>query len=105
MDEPYGFSYDCGFPVEGRRRHRPLPPARGHRRRRHRVLLLYRVSYREIHTNPETGEWFSQSGHFANNEVGARRVEGSLFAFRIIKAGPVATIEDSDATSCRGTAA
>ena len=36
------------------------------------------------------------SGHFANNEVGATRVEGSLFEFHIIKAGPVAVIEDSD---------
>ncbi len=97
VDDPYGFSYDCGFPVE------VTGVATGHFRLREGTgddatafFSLDRVSYREIHTNPETGEWFSVSGHFTNNEIGARRIEGSLFEFRIIKAGPVATIEDSD---------
>ena len=97
VDEPYGFSYDCGFPVE------VTGVATGHFRLREGTgddatafFSLDRISYREIHTNPETGEWFSVSGHFTNNEIGARRLEGSLFEFRIIKAGPVATIEDSD---------
>src|SRR5215218_588589 len=97
MDEPYGFSYDCGFPVE------VTGVASGNFRLRAGTgddattfFSLDRISYREIHTNTQTGEWFSQSGHFANNEVGATRVEGSLFEFRIIKAGAVALIEDSD---------
>jgi hypothetical protein len=97
VDEPYGFGYDCGFPVE------VTGVASGNFRLREgrgddatAFFSLDRISYREIHTNPQTGEWFSVSGHFANNEVGATRVEGSLFEFRIIKAGPVAVIEDSD---------
>jgi len=97
MDEPYGFSYDCGFPVE------VTGVASGNFRLRAGTgddattfFSLDRISFREIHTNPQTGEWFSRSGHFANNEVGATRVEGSLFEFRIIKAGQVAVIEDSD---------
>jgi hypothetical protein len=96
-DDPYGFSYDCGFPVE------VSGVGSGHFRLREGTgkdatafFSLDRISFREIHTNPETGEWFSLSGHFANNEIGARRVAGSLFEFRIIKAGPVAVIEDSD---------
>jgi hypothetical protein len=96
-DDPYEFSYDCGFPVE------VTGVATGHFRLREGTgkdatafFSLDRMSYREIHTNPETGEWFSRSGHFTNNEIGARRIEGSLFEFRIIKAGPVAVIEDSD---------
>jgi hypothetical protein len=96
-DEPYGFSYDCGFPVE------VTGVASGHFRMREGTgddatafFALDRISFREIHTNPETGEWFSLSGHFANNEVSATRVEGSLFEFRVIKAGQVAVIRDSD---------
>ena len=97
VDEPYGFSYDCGFPVE------VTGVGSGNFRLREGTggdatafFSLDRISFREIHTNPETGEWFSLSGHFANNEVSATRVEGSLFEFRIIKAGQVAVIEDSD---------
>jgi hypothetical protein len=97
VDEPYGFAYDCGFPVE------VTGVASGNFRLREgsgddatAFFSLDRLSFREIHTNLQTGEWFSVSGHFANNEVGATRVEGSLFEFRIIKAGPVAVIEDSD---------
>ena len=97
VDGSYGFAYDCGFPVE------VTGIGSGNFRLREGTgddatafFSLDRLSYREIHTNAETGEWFSVSGHFANNEVGATRVEGSLFEFRIIKAGPVARIEDSE---------
>lgn len=97
VDEAYGFSYDCGFPVE------VSGVATGNFRLRQgkgddasAFFSLDRASFREIHTNPETGAWFSVSGQFASNEITARRVDGSLFEFRIIKAGPVARIEDSD---------
>ena len=97
VDGTYGFAYDCGFPVE------VTGIASGNFRLREGTgddatafFSLDRLSFREIHTNAQTGEWFSVSGRFANNEVGATRVEGSLFEFRIIKAGPVARIEDSD---------
>ena len=97
VNEPYGFSYDCGFPVE------VTGVASGNFRLREGTgddatafFSLDRLSFREIHTNALTGQWFSVSGHFVNNEVGATRVEGSLFEFRIIKAGLLAVIEDSD---------
>ena len=97
VDEPYGFAYDCGFPVQvtgiGTGNFR-LREGKGDDATA--FFSLDRISFNEIHTNPLTGEWFSLSGHFANNEIGATRVEGSLFEFRIIKAGPVARIEDSD---------
>ena len=94
--EQYGFSYDCGFPVE------VTGVASGHFRLREgkgddasAFFSLDRMSFREIHTNPQTGAWFSFSGHFASNELTARRVDGSLFEFRSIKAGQVAVIEDA----------
>ena len=96
-DEPYGFAYDCGFPIE------VSGVASGNFRLREgkgddatAFFSLDRITFSERHTNAQTGEWFTLSGHFANNEVGATRIEGSLFEFRSIKAGPVVTIEDSD---------
>src|SRR5262245_64121968 len=96
-EDPYGFSYDCGFPVE------VTGVGSGHFRLREGTgndatafFSLDRVTFREIHTNPQTGAWFSVSGHFANNEVSATRVEGSLFTFRTVKSGQLAVIEDSD---------
>ena len=95
-DEPYAFGYDCGFPID------VTGVASGNFRLRQGTgadattfFSLDRLSYEETHTNPLTGEWFSVTGHFANNEITATHVEGSLFEFRIIKAGPVATITDS----------
>jgi hypothetical protein len=97
VDGTYGFAYDCGFPVE------VTGIASGNFRLREGTgddatafFSLDRISFREIHTNTLTGDWFSVSGHFAENEVSATRVQGSLFEFRSIKAGPVAVIEDSD---------
>jgi hypothetical protein len=96
VDEPYAFSYDCGFPVE------VSGVATGHFRLREgkgddasAFFSLDRMSFREIHTNPLTGAWFSVSGQFASNEITATRVDGSLFEFRTIKAGQPAVIEDS----------
>lgn len=96
VDEPYGFSYDCGFPVE------VSGVASGNYRLREGTgddagafFSLDRISFREIHTNPETGAWFAFSGHFARNEITARRIDGSVFEFRTIKAGVPAVIEDS----------
>jgi hypothetical protein len=96
VDEPYGFSYDCGFPIE------VSGVATGNFRLREgkgddasAFFSLDRTTFREIHTNPQTGAWFSVSGHFASNETTARRVDGSLFEFRSVKAGQPAVIEDA----------
>jgi hypothetical protein len=96
VDEPYAFSYDCGFPVE------VTGVATGNFRLREgkgddtgAFFSLDRISFREIHTNPETSAWFSVSGHSASNEITAAHVEGSLFEFRIIEAGQPAVIKDA----------
>ena len=56
---------------------------------------LDRIAFREVHTNPENGKWFSVRGHSLFNEVRARRVEGSLFELRNIEAGQPFVLEDS----------
>jgi hypothetical protein len=92
-DEAYAFGYDCGFPVE------VTGTAGGNYRLRDggdgTFLSLGRIAFTEVHTNAETGEWFTLSGRFASNETGARRVDGSLYEVRIVKAGQVAVISDS----------
>ena len=92
--ETYGFGYSCGFPVE------VAGEASGNYRLRDggdgAFFALDRVAFRETHTNTETGEWFTISGRFANNETNVRHVDGSLYEVRIVKAGQVAVITDSD---------
>ena len=97
VDGTYGFGYDCGFPVE------VTGVGSGNFRLREgkgddatAFFSLDRISFSEVHTNPLTGAWFTISGHFANNEVSATRVEGSVFEFRSVKAGVLAVIEDAD---------
>jgi hypothetical protein len=93
-DEAYGFGYDCGFPME------VTGVAGGNYRLRDGgggiFFSLDRVAFQEVHTNTDTGGWFTLSGRFAANETGARHVEGSLYEVQIVKAGQVAVIEDSD---------
>ncbi|TDO25978.1 hypothetical protein EV643_1784 [Kribbella sp. VKM Ac-2527] len=52
-------------------------------------------SYREIHTNRDTGEWFVVRGQSVTNEIGATRVEGSVFEFVSVVAGQPFVVEDS----------
>ncbi len=93
-DEAYGFGYACGFPVE------VTGVASGNYRLREgrdgTFFSVDRVTYHEVHTNTETGEWFVVHGRFVNNETRARHVSGSLYEFDVVKAGQIAVIEDSD---------
>jgi hypothetical protein len=99
VDGQYGFGYDCGFPVE------VSGTATGNFHLREGkgdaetfFFAFDRLAFEEIHTNALTGEWFTISGHFVDHELTARRVEGDVFEVRAFKAGPVATIRDSDGT-------
>jgi hypothetical protein len=87
---------DCGFPV------RVEGTATGQYRIRmgkgktasaffQRVTL----SFREVHTNTATGEWFIVRAHLVFNEVKARRVEGNVFRFTAIEAGQPFVVENS----------
>lgn len=96
VDE-YSFTYDeCGFPVEvegtdtGQYRIR-----RGKGKTASAFFLRITSSFREIHTNLETGEWFVVRGHRVFNEVKATRVAGTIFKFVAIEAGQPFVVENS----------
>ena len=53
-------------------------------------------SYREVHTNLETGLSFVVRGHGVFNEVRATPLGGTLFAFEAVEAGQPFVIEDAE---------
>lgn len=95
--EPYSFTYDdCGFPVsvegteQGRYRLR-----QGKGKTASVFFLQVTASYREVHTNTDTGEWFVVRAHRVFNEVKATRVQGTIFKFVAIEAGQPFVVENS----------
>jgi len=95
--EDFAFGYtDCGFPVD----------VVGHVAASYRIregtgaddsayFLRETFSLREIHTNSDTGKWLVLYGTGVFNEIGATRVEGSIFEFTSIDAGQPFVIENS----------
>ena len=95
--EEISFSYDdCGFPVE----------VTGEESLQYRIrqgkgkaasFFFFRGtgSFREVHTNTETGESFVVRGQRVFNEVRARRVEGTIFKVTAIEAGQPFVVENS----------
>jgi hypothetical protein len=95
--DDYGFGYaDCGFPVEVTGRISGTYRIRAGKGDDASAFFLHdRFFYREVHTNAATGAWFVLRGEGVFNEVGASRVEGSIFEFRSIDAGQPFVVEDS----------
>ena len=95
--DEYAFSYDdCGFPVdvEG--------TASGHFRVRAgkgKTATAFFVndnySYRETHTNADTGEFVTIVGNAVFNEIKATPLGGNLFEFEAVEAGRPFTLYDS----------
>jgi hypothetical protein len=95
--EEISFSYDdCGFPVE----------VTGEESLQYRIrqgkgkaasFFFFRGtgSFREVHTNTETGESFVVRGQRVFNEVRARRVEGTIFKVTAVEAGQPFVVENS----------
>jgi hypothetical protein len=96
-DDSYSFSYnDCGYDVdvEG--------TSSGHFRVRAgkgKTATAFFVndnySYRETHTNVETGEFVTIVGNAVFNEVKAKPLGGNLFEFTAVEAGRPFTLYDS----------
>ena len=87
-DEPFSFSYDdCGFDVdvEG--------ISSGHYRIRQgkgKTATAFfahdNYEFRETHTNPDTGAFFTLTGNVNFTETKATRVEGTIFEFHAVEA-------------------
>lgn len=97
FSDEFSFTYDdCGFPVsvegteEGRYRIR-----QGTGKTASAFFLQVTASFREVHTNTDTGEWFVLRGRRVFNEVKATRVEGTIFKFVAIEAGQPFVVENS----------
>jgi len=58
-------------------------------------LDLNRQSFREVHTNTETGNWFVVRGNALYHEIRGTQVEGNIYEFTSIEAGQPFVIEDS----------
>ena len=91
------FSYDdCGFLVEVSVEFGGVFRIRqGKNKNSSAFFLMDNFYYREIHTNPETGEWLVMRGNGVFNETRAQRVEGTIFKFSSIEAGQPFVLEDS----------
>jgi hypothetical protein len=91
------FAYDdCGFPVavEGQASGQ-FRIREGKGKTAGAFFLRTTFSYREVHTNTETGEFFVIRGHAVFNEVKAARVQGTIFRFVSIEAGQPFVVENS----------
>jgi hypothetical protein len=91
------FSYDdCGFLVNVDFEFTSKFRIRqGKRKTASAFFLLDNLTYREVHTNAETGEWFLIRGRAIFNETKATRVEGSIFKFESVEAGQPFVVENS----------
>ncbi len=93
----YAFSYgDCGFDVD------VAGTDSGHFRIRAgkgKATSVFYVndnySYRETHTNAETGEFVTLTGNAVYNEVKATRVSGNVFEFKTVESGQPFRVYDS----------
>jgi hypothetical protein len=95
--DEYAFSYDdCGFPVD------VAGSDAGHFRIRAgkgKLATAFFVndnySYRETHTNADTGKSVTIVGNAVFNEVKAKPLGGNLFEFTAVEAGRPFTLYDS----------
>ena len=92
------FSYShCGFPVDVAVEFSGVFRVREGKGKNAGAFFGHdNYSYREVHTNRDTGAWFVITGDGLFNETKARRVEGTVFEFRAIDAGQPFTVTDSD---------
>lgn len=100
-EEPFAgtdsFEYaDCGYPVEVEAEFEGTASIRvGKNRDASAFFLRQSVSFREVHTNAMTGEWFVLRGHSTFREVKATQVEGSVYEFTQVESGQPFVVEDS----------
>ena len=71
------FSYlDCGYPIDVSQEFKVTTSYRvGKNKDASAFFFRESVSFREVHTNRLTGEWFVAEGHSSLREIKATRVE------------------------------
>jgi len=91
------FDYsDCGYPIEVEAEFEGTASIRvGKNRDSSAFFLRQSFSFREVHTNPLTGEWFVIRGHSTFIEVKATQIEGSIYEFTQVESGQPFGVEDS----------
>jgi dienelactone hydrolase len=91
------FTYNnCGYPVEVQSEFSGTFRVReGKNGDESAFFVSDNYSYREVHTNQDTGEWFVVRGNGLFTDVKATRVEGSIFEFVTVEAGQPFVVEDS----------
>ena len=94
---PIEYSYsDCGYPIEVSGEFTDTVSLRiGKNRFASAFYLRESYSFREVHTNTLTGEWFVFSGHSSFREVKATQVEGTIYEFTQLLVGQPTVIQDS----------
>ena len=100
-EEPFAgtdsFAYaDCGYPVQVEAEFEGTASLRVGKNGDASAFFLHEsVSFREVHTNTATGEWFVVRGHSTFREVKATQVEGSVYEFTQVESGQPFVVEDS----------
>lgn len=91
------FSFDeCGFTLEvesefsGRFHFRVPKKGSGQA-----FLVHDNYQFRDVVTNPETGQWFVVRGNGLYHEISGRQVSGTIYEFIAIESGQPFVIEDS----------
>ena len=87
---------DCGYPVEVHAEFSGTYIVRaGKHAYESAFYLTDNYTYREVHTNPQTGQWLVVRGNGVFKDVKATRVDGSVFEFLSMNAGQPFVVEDS----------
>jgi hypothetical protein len=96
--DTFAFSYDdCGPSVDVEGEFSGVYRIReGKHQSATAFFLMDNFSYREVHTNVDTGESFLLRGNGVFNETKATSTEGNIFEFVSVEAGQPFVVEDSD---------
>lgn len=87
---------DCGYPVHVEAEFESTATLRVGKNRDESVFFVRaHGSYREVHTNTLTGEWFVTRGQFTFRDVKATQVEGTVYEISSVQTGQPFVIEDS----------
>jgi len=91
------FSYsDCGYPVEVQSEFSGEYRIRAGKHKNETAFFLWEnLSYREVHTRTDTGDWFVVWGNRVFNDVKATKTTDNIFEFVSVEAGQSFVVEDS----------